>query len=227
MKRTHFRPAPSLHKAATGIVGAHLMRVCLLLVAALSAGCTIVHTRVPCAAVELPSLAPEAVVLPEPRAAITPPRQVPAELASTPAAMDEKPAPAAMPLPSTDKPKPPVATPAPVANASPPKPVAAPAAAPLDLDALRARLRETAAIGLMAKIELRNQVDALIERFRAHHTGKQPSVIDALRQSFNALVQKVLTLIREGDPALAAMLASSREAIWGVLEDPVKFNAVK
>ncbi len=99
-------------------------------------------------------------------------------------------------------------------------------AAPLDLDALRARLRETAAIGLMAKIELRSQVDALMERFRAHHGGK-PSAIDALRQSFNALVQKVLTLIREGDPALAALLASSREAIWGVLEDPVKFKAVK
>jgi hypothetical protein len=98
---------------------------------------------------------------------------------------------------------------------------------PLDLDALRARLKETAAIGIMAKLELRSQVDALVDRFRAHHAGGQPSAIDALRQSFNALVQKVLTLIREGDPALAAMLTSSREAIWSVLEDPVKFNAVK
>lgn len=199
---------------------------------ALSAGCTIVHTRAPGAAVELPSPAPEAVVLPEPRATITLPRPASAEAASTPVSADEKPASVAKPLPSTDKPKPPVATPTPIAIASPPKPGPAPEtrpapAAPLDLDALRARLRETSAIGLMAKIELRSQVDALVERFRAHHAGGQPSAIDALRQSFNALVQKVLTLIREGDPSLAAMLASSREAIWGVLEDPVKFHAVK
>lgn len=100
-------------------------------------------------------------------------------------------------------------------------------AAPLDLDDLKARLRETAAIGLMAKLELRRQVDALVERFRVHHAGGQPSAIDALRQSFNVLVQKVLGLIRDGDPALAAMLADSREAIWGVLEDPVKFGAAR
>jgi len=205
-----------------------LMRACLLFLAvALSAGCTIVHTRVPGAAVEMPSPAPEAVVLPEPRETITLPRPVSVAAATTPVSADEKPAPVAKPLPPADKPKP-----APVAIASPPRPAPAPAAAPipaapLDLDALRARLKETSAIGLMAKLELRSQVDALVDRFRAHHAGGQPSAIDALRQSFNALVQKVLTLIRDGDPSLAAMLASSREAIWGVLEDPVKFNAAK
>lgn len=220
------------------LTGARVMRACLVLAFALSAGCTIEHTRAPGAAVELPSLASEAVVLPEPRETITLPAQAPAKAAAKPVLTDEKPALVAKPLPSSDKPreKAPVAAPppapTPVVVASPSKPAPAPAAAPvpaapLDLDALRARLKETAAIGLMAKIELRSQVDALVDRFRAHHAGGQPSALDALRQSFNALVQKVLTLIREGDPALAAMLASSREAIWAVLEDPVKFNAMK
>ncbi len=208
------------------------MRILVALLVGLAAGCANVHPLLAGQAVHLPSPSPEAVVLPEPRESISLPRQMPAEAASTPASSDEKAALVAKAAPSTDKPKPTAATPTPVAIAIPskpsPAPVAAPApAAPLDLDALRARLRETAAIGLMAKIELRSQVDALVERFRAHHAGGQPSAIDALRQSFNALVQKVLTLIREGDPALAAMLASSREAIWGVLEDPVKFNAAK
>lgn len=187
----------------------------------------------PGAAVHLPSLASQAVVLPEPRERVSPPHSVPADVEQAPVTTDDKPSIVAKAA-ITERPREKTAAPAPapVVIASPPRPVPAPAAAsmpaaPLDLDALRARLRETAAIGLMAKIELRSQVDALVDRFRAHHAGGQPSAIDALRQSFNALVQKVLTLIREGDPALAAMLASSREAIWGVLEDPVKFNAVK
>lgn len=207
------------------------MRAGLVLAVALSTGCTIVHTRAPGAAVELPSPTPEAVVLAEPRETITLPRPVPLE--ATPAALpaEDKPAPAAK-APLAEKPTEKAAAPVPVAMATPPKPVPAPVAAPvpaapLDLDALRARLKETAAIGLMAKIELRSQVDALVDRFRAHHAGGPSSAIDALRQSFNALVQKVLALIRDGDPALAAMLARSREAIWGVLEDPVKFNAMK
>lgn len=228
MKRNH----PEERTRLLRLLKCDQMRACLLLLAVLSAGCAGVQPPAHGQAVELASVAPEAVVLPEPRATITLPRPVSAEEASMPVSADEKTVPVAKPLPATDKPKPTAATPTPVAIASPskpsPAPVAAPApAAPLDLDALRARLRETAAIGLMAKIELRSQVDALVERFRAHHAGGQPSAIDALRQSFNALVQRVLALIREGDPALAAMLASSREAIWGVLEDPVKFNAAK
>jgi hypothetical protein len=186
---------------------------CLFLAVALSAGCTIVHTRPPGTADELPSLAPEAEVLRESREAIALPPQAPGKATSKP-------------FPSTDKPKPPAAI------ASAPNPVRASAAAPnpaapLDLDDLRARLKDTAAIGFMAKIELRNQVDALVDRFRTHHAGGAPSALDALRQSFNALMQKVLALIREGDPVLAALLASSREAIWDVLEDPAKFNAMK
>jgi len=214
--------------------GPCLMRAALVLAAALGAGCTSVHTPAPGQAVHLPALVPQAVVLPEPRESVSlPPRQMPPEAAPRTDSVDEKPMVVARPTPSTDKPKAIVAPPTPVASASPTRPAPAPAPAaapmppaPLDLDALKERLRETTAIGLMAKIDLRRQVDALVERFRAHHGGK-PSAIDALRQSFNALVQKVLTLIREGDPALAAMLASSREAIWAVLEDPVKFNAVK
>lgn len=213
--------------------GGRLRRIPVALLVAMVAGCAVVQSPSPGVAVRLSPVAPLAVVLPVPVEADSALHSAPAKPTQAQAAADEKPAPVARPIPADNPRKMPVLAPS-VALAAPSNPVPAPAAAPapvaaapLDLDALRARLKETSAIGLMAKLELRSQVDALVDRFRAHHAGGQPPAIDALRQSFNALVQKVLALIRDGDPALAALLASSREAIWGVLEDPVKFNAAK
>jgi hypothetical protein len=37
------------------------------------------------------------------------------------------------------------------------------------------------------------------------------------------LLLKVLGLLQDGDPQLAAAISSSREAIWGILADPAKF----
>lgn len=141
--------------------------------------------------------------------------------------------PAPTPPPSAVKPqaRSPAPMPSPAAASAAPSPRAAapPAAIPivpsLDLDALKLRLRETEAIGLMAKLDLRSQVDALVKAFRVHHQSGQPTGIATLRQTFNLLVQKVLALLKDGDPALASMLSRSREAIWSVLEDPVKFDA--
>ena len=34
---------------------------------------------------------------------------------------------------------------------------------------------------------------------------------------------KVLSLLQDDDPKLASKIVASREAIWGLLEDPKKF----
>jgi len=44
-----------------------------------------------------------------------------------------------------------------------------------------------------------------------------------LRQSYDRLLLKVLTLLQDGDPELARAVVASREAIWGILADPAKF----
>jgi len=36
----------------------------------------------------------------------------------------------------------------------------------------------------------------------------------------------VLSLLQDGDPPLAAAIASSREAIWNILADPQKFSSI-
>lgn len=109
-------------------------------------------------------------------------------------------------------------------------PAAAPAkpqaAAPLDLKSLEARLKETQAIGVFTKLTLKNQIDELLDRFRAFHQGKLKTSLADLRRSYDMLVLKVLALLQDADPPLAGAIAGSREAIWGILSDPAKFAAV-
>lgn len=118
-----------------------------------------------------------------------------------------------------------------VAQAEPARqPVQAPVAtsageAPLDVDALKSRLRDTDAIGLFTKIALKNQVDDLLEQFRAQHIDGQSNGVAALREPYDLLVLKVLALIQDADPTLARTVAASREAIWAILADREKFNS--
>jgi len=118
-----------------------------------------------------------------------------------------------------------------VAQAEPAQqPVQAPVAtsageAPLDVDALKTRLRDTDAIGVFTKIALKNQVDDLLEQFRAQHIDGQSNGVAALRQPYDLLVLKVLALIQDADPTLARTVAASREAIWAILADRETFKS--
>jgi len=98
-----------------------------------------------------------------------------------------------------------------------------PGAPPLDLTTLETRLKETKAIGVFTKITLKNQVDDLLDQFRAYYQGRSKISLAELRQAYDMLLLKVLSLLQDGDPSLARMVVASREAIWGILADPAKF----
>jgi hypothetical protein len=132
-----------------------------------------------------------------------------------------------------------IKAPPPVAKAAPSPPavqgakrdttapdVAKPKAPPLDLASLEVRLKETSAIGVLTKIALKNQVDDLLDQFRNFYQGKLKTTLAELRQPYDLLVLKVLSLLQDSDPALASAIAASREAIWGVLSDRAKFAAI-
>ena len=101
----------------------------------------------------------------------------------------------------------------------------APAGQPLtlDLNALEAQLRATKAIGLFTKMSLKNKVDDLMQQFREHYEGKTKHTMTDLRRSYDLLIMKVLSLLQDADQPLASAIASSREAIWGLLSDQNKF----
>jgi len=121
---------------------------------------------------------------------------------------------------------PPASAPQPQLEAPPPVPPALAVEPALDIAALKARLRETKAIGVMTKLTLKNQVDDLMEQFRTYHSGGQTAGVATLRPPYDMLLLKVLAVLQEGDPELARTIGTSREAIWAVLADREKFNAL-
>jgi len=130
-------------------------------------------------------------------------------------------APAKAPAPATKAAPPPKATP-PKAPAPAPAKAPAAAAAPLDLRTLEQRLKDTAAIGVLTKLSLKNQVDDLVARFKTYHAGARPPTLTELKPSFDLLLMKVLSLLQDKDSALARDINASRDAIWGVLTDKQK-----
>jgi hypothetical protein len=108
------------------------------------------------------------------------------------------------------------------------QPVVRPPAPPaLDLAGLEQRLRDTHAIGVFTKLSLKNQVDDLLGAFRAFHGGQAQPPLAELRQRYDLLLLKVLTLLQDGDPPLASAISASREAIWALLADRDKFQKIQ
>ena len=114
----------------------------------------------------------------------------------------------------------------PAASAPKAQPATATPKSPLDLNSLEQRLKDTRAIGVFTKLSLKNQVDDLLSEFRAFHQGAAKTAQSELRQKFDLLIMKVLSLLQNGDPQLASAIASSRDAIWGILIDPKKFAGI-
>jgi len=164
---------------------------------------------------------------PTPAAAAVPP--VPPIPATGPvAAAAAKPGNAAVqvkqPAPPRSAPTPPKpAAPIPAAAAAAPQPPAPPA---LNLTSLEQRLRDTRAIGVFTKLSLKNQVDDLLDQFRSFYRGKVTLTFTDLRQRYDLLMLKVISLLQDSDRALASDIVASREAIWGILRDPVKFATI-
>ena len=188
-----------------------------------SAGCS-THRNAP-AAGKAPSETSTASVpaVPSPPASAAPdaasvPPAAPAPVPSAPTTAAPAPQPEAVakatPAPATAPPKP---------SVTPPKPAAPP---PLDLAGLEKRLRDTKAIGVFTKISLKNQVDDLLQQFKAFHDGQGRATLNELRERYNGLMLKVLSLLQRDDPSLARDLTASRDAIWGILTDRVQFAKV-
>jgi hypothetical protein len=100
------------------------------------------------------------------------------------------------------------------------------ASATLDLAGLTQRLRETNAIGVMTKLSLKNQVDDLLDEFRGFYKGQIKVPLAELRQRYELLLLRVVTLLQDEDQQLANAINLSREAIWGILADPQKFSKI-
>ncbi len=174
---------------------------------------------------------PSGAAQPPPESARVEKAPAPAPVAPQKGLTKEKPAAASSPAkpPAAEPPPAPAPAPAPAPTSTPPavgREPAAPAPPTLDLTSLEQRLRDTRAIGVFTKLSLKNQVDDLLDSFRGFHQGHIPPTLSALRQSYELLLMKVVTLLQNGDPQLAFAVSASRDAIWALLEDPKKFAQI-
>jgi hypothetical protein len=186
-------------------------RIAGILLAGLVTGCAGVPSTPPEPPVReapAPAPPPSAPDKSEPKPALPP--------AKAPAASKAPAAPAAVPR------KPEVAARKP--EAAPPLAAKPEGSPPLDLESLEQRLKETNAIGLLTKLSLKNQVDDLLEQFRDYYQGRLKTTLAELRQLYELLLMKTLSLLQDGDPALAKAINGSREAIWAILSDRDKFS---
>jgi hypothetical protein len=79
---------------------------------------------------------------------------------------------------------------------------------------------------VFTKLSLKNQVDDLLNAFRTLYRGPNKHPPPELRQRYDTLLLKVLSLLQDGDPPLATAISSSREAIWSILADPDRFAKI-
>jgi len=220
-----------IDRAATSLP----LRIVLALSCLLVAGCACVSRTqttepvpaAPPAVAEAPDAQPTQGPSPS---AIEPARSVqpaPAPRAAAPKVAAPA-APATPVVAPRQQPKPAVVVPAEPAPAPQVAPkVATAPAAPLDLNLLETRLRETKAIGVFTKLSLKNQVDDLLARFRAYHKRQGTLTLVELRRNYDMLMLKVLALLQDSDPSLARDIVRSRAAIWSILADPRKFTDSK
>ncbi len=89
---------------------------------------------------------------------------------------------------------------------------------------LVARIRGTGAIGFFTKLALKNQIDDLLSEFRELHEGVGDAELSVLKDQFNLLLMKVITLLQDDDPKLFQDIVSAREFLWINLADIERFE---
>lgn len=93
----------------------------------------------------------------------------------------------------------------------------------LDIKQLTARLRASKAIGFFTKLALKNEIDDLLDKFRQYHGRIGEASLEGLREQFNLLFLKVISLLQDNDLELFRILAGARETLWNKLADPIAF----
>lgn len=116
---------------------------------------------------------------------------------------------------------------APEAPIEPAPPAESQVQSDLDMDGLATQLRKTKAIGVFTKLELKSQVNDLLEDIEAYHGAKGRLSLSQLEQRFNLLVMKLLVLLEEDDPGLHNEIARARTSLWSTLADPGQFSSLQ
>jgi len=105
-----------------------------------------------------------------------------------------------------------------------PAPIVPPTpAATLDFKSLESRLRQTKAIGVLTKLSLKNQIDDLLDGFRAYTSDKARRHWPNCAATTTCWSSRCCRCCRTATFA-GRDIVKSRSAIWNILEDSRKFT---
>ncbi len=86
-------------------------------------------------------------------------------------------------------------------------------------------LGSTDAIDFITKLNLKSELDSLIEAFHDYHDGSGGHSFAALYGRFDRLLETTLALTEDNDPMLYRKLKRSRPKLWKILVDRDEFRA--
>ena len=95
----------------------------------------------------------------------------------------------------------------------------------IDFDTLTDDLGSTDAIDFITKLNLKSELDSLIEAFHEYHDGSGGHSFAALYGRFDRLLETTLALTEDNDPMLYRKLKRSRPKLWQILVDREKFQS--
>ena len=83
-----------------------------------------------------------------------------------------------------------------------------------NLDILIVRLKETDALGVFTKLALKGDVEEIIEMAHEYKSLTALPELQSVREQFDGLVLKTITLLNDKDPDLAADMYQARDLVW-------------
>ena len=89
-----------------------------------------------------------------------------------------------------------------------------------DPKTLAESLRNTKAIGFFTKLQLKSEIDGLLDDLKELNQGKKPPTLAQLHERFQLLFHKIVTLVQDKDPKLAKSITDARQSLWQWLSDP-------
>jgi hypothetical protein len=89
------------------------------------------------------------------------------------------------------------------------------------------READTTAIGPVAKLLLKREIEHLMRDLAAFHAGRAIETLDWLHAAgYRGLVPRVIALLEQHDAALAHDLTVSADHLWATLADPGQFASL-
>ncbi|MDH3692248.1 MAG: hypothetical protein OEU36_22670 [Gammaproteobacteria bacterium] len=84
----------------------------------------------------------------------------------------------------------------------------------LNIDQLIERIKQTKAIGFLTKLALKGDVEQIIRQVTEYSGQRADQELLQVRQQFEGLVLKAITLLGEKDPGLAQDIYKARHFVW-------------